>query len=210
MTYPENDDQFREVKIVEVDQKRGWMKFDDGFSFGIPADGLAAPAVGMTARLYGKGIGFKVRGLFLDGEKVYYRTEDEDRDHFDAMIFGKDSKEWLAKWDKGETVWSVEMGGLGPGYEQIIQIIAAEILRVFLDKKYDYTLWVDNTVWKLNRNEMESIVTPIIESLCCTGAQFAGAMNIATKLYRFGPIKSFTDPTIKDRLIQVSKQFPHL
>lgn len=37
--------------------------------------------------------------------------------------------ELLAAWDAGEIVWSVELGGLGPGYEQAIQIAAVEMAR---------------------------------------------------------------------------------
>src|SRR4051812_39145710 len=35
----------------------------------------------------------------------------------------------IKKWDKGEILWSIEMGGLGPSYEQTIQIAVIEILR---------------------------------------------------------------------------------
>lgn len=35
----------------------------------------------------------------------------------------------LAKWDSGESVWTLDMGGLGPGYEQAIQVLTIEMLR---------------------------------------------------------------------------------
>jgi hypothetical protein len=35
----------------------------------------------------------------------------------------------LAAWDAGGTIWTVEMGGLGPGYEQALQIAAVEFAR---------------------------------------------------------------------------------
>jgi len=41
--------------------------------------------------------------------------------------------ELLEQWDKGETIWSVEVGGLGPGYEQAIQIEAVEFARACKD-----------------------------------------------------------------------------
>ena len=47
-------------------------------------------------------------------------------------FYGKDAVEWLRRWDAGEGVWSIEMGGIGPGYEQCIQITAAEILRYMI------------------------------------------------------------------------------
>ena len=61
---------------------------DDGWSFYVPADSPVEPAVGMSCRMYGRGIGAPVRGLFLAGERVYYRTADEDRDYHDVQISG--------------------------------------------------------------------------------------------------------------------------
>ena len=29
-----------------------------------------------------------------------------------------DAAEQLRRWDAGDSIWTVEMGGLGPGYEQ--------------------------------------------------------------------------------------------
>lgn len=68
------------VTSVEPWNGGGWsLKFENGWCFGCPADSPVVPKPGMTARLYGKGIGYTVRGLFLDGRKVFYRTEAEDR-----------------------------------------------------------------------------------------------------------------------------------
>jgi len=39
------------------------------------------------------------------------------------------AQEALAKWDAGETLTSIEMGGIGPGYEQAIQIAIFEYIR---------------------------------------------------------------------------------
>ncbi len=39
------------------------------------------------------------------------------------------AQEALAKWDAGEILTSVEMGGIGPGYEQAIQIAIFEFIR---------------------------------------------------------------------------------
>lgn len=35
----------------------------------------------------------------------------------------------LARWDEGDTVFTVEMGGFGPGYEQAIQLLVFEMIR---------------------------------------------------------------------------------
>lgn len=39
------------------------------------------------------------------------------------------AKDALAAWDRGEIITTVEMGGLGPGYEQALQILVFEIIR---------------------------------------------------------------------------------
>lgn len=36
-------------------------------------------------------------------------------------------------WDRGEGVWTIERGGLGPGYEQCIQVLVVEVVRELLD-----------------------------------------------------------------------------
>lgn len=35
----------------------------------------------------------------------------------------------LQRWDLGDSVFTIEMGGLGPGYEQAIQLLVFEIVR---------------------------------------------------------------------------------
>lgn len=82
MSFPENDVQFEEVKIAGVEGApgKGWgIQRDDGWCFGVPADSPVEPRVGMTARFYGSGIGGVVRGLFLDGIEIFYRSERQQR-----------------------------------------------------------------------------------------------------------------------------------
>ena len=123
-------------------------------------------------------------------------------------FYGKDPAEWLDRWDKGETVWSIEMGGLGPGYEQAIQITVAEILRDMLFTKYDHTKWNDEKACKEVWEEIDKVGhIPPVSSLGVSGAQWEAAVNVASRLYRFGPI-ILNDDAIKDRHIQVSKNFP--
>lgn len=73
--------QYEEVTIesVEPDSSGGWtVKRSDGWSFWVQADSPIEPKPGMRARFYGKGIGFTVRGLTLDGVTVFYRTAAEE------------------------------------------------------------------------------------------------------------------------------------
>ena len=58
--------------------KGGWEIGHDGWIFFCPETDVA-PRVGTVARFYGRGFGFPVRGLDLDGHEVFYRTAEEDR-----------------------------------------------------------------------------------------------------------------------------------
>jgi hypothetical protein len=39
----------------------------------------------------------------------------------------------IEAWDKGDSVWSIDLGGMGPGYEQAIQVAAVEMARACKD-----------------------------------------------------------------------------
>ena len=209
----ELDKQYEETTIAEVEQEKSgaWsIKRADGWSFWVPADSPIEPKVGMTARFYGKGIGAAVRGLFLDDVKVYYFTEEEYAEKQEIDLYGASAADWLERWDAGKTVWSVEMGGLGPGYEQCIHITAAEILRHMIAKGYDWRKWEDSAEWKRVRDEIEKVgfENPVIKQLGLSGAQWGAAMNVASCLFRMGPRGVMNDERVKDRHIQVSKHFP--
>jgi hypothetical protein len=183
----------------------------DGWSFCIPdgADVVVRP--GMVARFYGKGIGFPVRGLFIDGQRVFYRTAAEQAEHHAIETYGKDAAEWLARWDAGRGVWSITMGGLGPGYEQCIQITAAEVLRHMLAAKYDPAEWHgSDEKWRRDVDAVRQFgfSDPTIEKLGLSGAQWGAAFSLARNLYERGPRATLGDERVKERLIQVSKHFP--
>lgn len=210
--FPKDDAEFTEHVIDKVDEKEGHYSIGyDGWGLGIGKDIPFKPEVGMTARFYGKGFGYRVRGVFLDGKKVWYRTEAEDAEHSEIELYGADAAEWLARWDAGRSVHSIEMGGLGPGYEQCIQITTAEILRHLLAEKYDVVAWTeDKDIWERDRDAIEKygFANETITALGLSGAQWGAALSLATKLYMDGPRKIMSEPSIKDRHIQVSKRFP--
>jgi hypothetical protein len=52
-----------------------WISFVDGLSFYIPPDSPVEPKVGDQCILFGKGAFSTVRGVLLNGQKVFYRTE---------------------------------------------------------------------------------------------------------------------------------------
>ena len=125
-------------------------------------------------------------------------------------FYGADATEWLRRWDAGRIVWTIEMGGFGPGYEQCIHITCAEILRYMLAQNYIADLWKNDAGWKQVREDIETMShkNPIIKTLGLSGAQWGAAMNLASQIYRHGPAKVMQDKRVKDRHIQVSHTFP--
>ena len=55
------------------------LTFENGWSFFMPDVGFA-PEVGQTAKLYGRGTGYTVRGLVVNDRVVFYRTEAEQEE----------------------------------------------------------------------------------------------------------------------------------
>ena len=119
-------------------------------------------------------------------------------------------QEWLKRWDNGEVVWSIEMGGLGPGYEQAIQITMAEILRFLIDRNYNSSLWSDKEAWQKDRDDIETMghESSLIHKLGLSGAQWGAALSLACQIYAKGPVAIMKDDSVKDRHILVSKNFP--
>jgi hypothetical protein len=211
--YPADDEDFVETPITGVkpsgkswaiQQQRGWYLYcgDD-----CPIE----PKVGMIARLYPRdNIGRRIRGLFIDGQCCWYRSEADDKDYREIQMYGKDAADWLRRWDAGEGVWSIEMGGPGPGYEQCIHITCAEILRWFIDNNVDATLWDEKDTARSIFDRMEKAVSevPAVKKLGLSGAQWGAAHNLACQFYRRGPRAVMLDERVKERHIQVCRVFP--
>lgn len=127
-------------------------------------------------------------------------------------FYGKDAVEWLRRWDAGETVWTIEMGGMGPGYEQCIQITVAEILRHMLDAKYKASDWMlDGEKWERDRDKIEEygFANKVIKQLGLSGAQWGAAVGLAAQFYRRGPADVMRDERVKqDRHIQTRRAMP--
>lgn len=81
MGYPTNDKQYEDVILESVeDSKEGYtLGFHQCTCFYVPKPTPIVPQKGMIARFYPGGLGFIVRGLFLDGVKVFYRSEQEQK-----------------------------------------------------------------------------------------------------------------------------------
>ena len=123
------------------------------------------------------------------------------------QLYGASVEEMIERWDNNESIWSVDMGGMGPGYEQALQIAALEILRHLIAAKYDAEEWTDKSKAERDRDLIEKAVTPTVSYLRLSGAQWGAAMNIASVFYMHGPTKAL-EMADEDRRIQVSKTFP--
>lgn len=90
--YP-NDSQYEDSTISRVSKTdSGWsVTRADGWSLFVPGTSPVVPAVGMSIRYYGEGIGRPIRGLFIDGQKVYYYTADQYADKCACDMYGTDA-----------------------------------------------------------------------------------------------------------------------
>ena len=85
------DTQYTESRITSVKEVTNcWqVTMFDGWSIWVPKgkhptvgapDSDVPPRAGETIRLYGKGIGFAVRGIVIGGRTYFYRTEEEQEE----------------------------------------------------------------------------------------------------------------------------------
>ena len=129
------------------------------------------------------------------------------------------TREWLSAWDAGDSVWSVDMGGMGPSYEQAIQTLMVEMVRdsncelttdelamadpePSVEKETRWNCWHDDTIKRLNGLPWGGF----------SGAQVGAAKTLAFLILRDGPdgVKdSLRKQGIDDRLIQISNDWHH-
>jgi hypothetical protein len=90
----ETDLDFEDTTIVGVtDEENGWaIEQARGWHFYVPKSYGVEPKVGDTARFYPGGIGRSVRGLVINGQVLYYRTEDDDRARFEQEMAERDQE----------------------------------------------------------------------------------------------------------------------
>ena len=130
--------------------------------------------------------------------------------------------ELLAKWDEGETIWSIELGGLGPGYEQAIQVAAIEITREALSDTDRLAPIMDSMKGTEEERRVATEAWDAIASAAIakvddrlgglSGAMYGAARWLAWQWVGNGGPRELYDRAHRDgkedRLIQVSKAFP--
>lgn len=79
--FPTNDNSYNESVLKDFsEEKDGYtITSSEGWSFYLPNKNVQ-PKIGQTIRCYGHGFGSVVRGMFLDGQKVFYRTVEEQEE----------------------------------------------------------------------------------------------------------------------------------
>lgn len=112
-------------------------------------------------------------------------------------------EEALKIWDSGESLFSVEMGGLGPGYEMAIQGLAFEMMR----ELKDFKSWEDKKARKKVQKNLDDVAHKLHAEPWgrFSGAQVGAAQGLAAMVCRQGYRVALRKPEVKDRLIQVSK-----
>lgn len=116
------------------------------------------------------------------------------------------AEEALRRWDAGQNLWSIEMGGLGPGYEQAIHIAAFELLRMALPlpRPSDPS---DADGWRALGKHIDEMPQPALKGMGLSGAQYGAALNIVMVTLRFG-WRAGIEKAPEDRRIQVDKRWP--
>jgi len=120
-------------------------------------------------------------------------------------------RELLAKWDNGEIVRTIEMGGIGPGYEQALQICGFEMIRYMIDNVPDWDKCEkDSGEWDKWRDGRDAVLFADdgpCKNYGLSGVQVGAAGNLASMFVRNGP-ETAVEMAEKDRQIMVSKNFP--
>jgi len=121
--------------------------------------------------------------------------------------FNKTWQEVAKDWNDGKNVWSGEMGGIGPGYEQCIQTLIFEILTdwdesqpVVVKDGAEYS-----PQFKEYADEISYKCSARLGGM--TGAQVGAAQSLAGQFIYFG-YQNMMEKLPDDRLIQVDKNWP--
>jgi hypothetical protein len=113
----------------------------------------------------------------------------------------------LAKWQGGDPVWSIEMGGLGPGYEQCIQVGAFELAKRIKDAALPDEKAALGDALDKHLYAVIAEVAPVLDGL--SGAQAGAIQNLAYHFVKDGYSETLHQVE-QDRRIQCSRKFPAL
>lgn len=86
MKWP-NDQEFEDTTITAVSlSDDGWeITTDRGWSFSVDKQWGVEPKIGHSVRFYGE-FGRPIRGLYIDGQKCFYRTPEQEKKHHAEQV----------------------------------------------------------------------------------------------------------------------------
>jgi len=122
------------------------------------------------------------------------------QEHIDSGLYPKDIEDAVQRWDHGDQVWTVEMGGIGPGYEQCIQVGMIELLRRLIGielpkKSEDWNEFLDA--------HLDDVLKEF--DLGLSGSQAGAIKQLACKFASQGWAST---EKVQDRMILISKNWP--
>lgn len=124
---------------------------------------------------------------------------------FDFSVQVDTARELLERWDAGNICWTIELGGLSPGYEQSIHIMVFEFLRDFVNVES----WNDITPEAIEeRRDAVYDRTFGGKDYGHSGAQVGAATSLAIQLARVGPRATMEAVDDESRFMQISRDFP--
>lgn len=116
------------------------------------------------------------------------------------------AKEYVDRWNAGDTLTSISMGGkgMGDGYEHAIQQTAVVILANMLAVDFDIALPDEEQREAWKNVELRIADDPDLDD-GLSGAMFYAARNLAAHFYRKGPAAVMTEEVVMKRHLRVSK-----
>lgn len=121
-----------------------------------------------------------------------------------ASSFTETAAEMVAEWDAGTIVHTLEMGGMGPGYEQAIQVLVMELCRAWADKtEPDWEAMEPEDI----ERERRLVYDQHFQGEGYSGAQVGAATSLAIAYCRRGP-RVCAGEVGDDRHTMVSRHFP--
>lgn len=98
--------------------------------------------------------------------------------------------ELVSAWDRGQLVPTIEMGGIGPGYEQALQALMIELLRCGDVSKFEEVARRESREWGH-----------------FSGAQVGAASNLAARVLKVGMVEARKEVDA-ERHILISTAWP--
>jgi hypothetical protein len=201
-------DKFQDKIITKVKEgDKGWtITTDDHWSFFVPKQSVV-PSVGQIARFYGDGIGSRVRGLDINGQEIFYRSPEQQRerllqevaemDERKKLEFEKNKSELDAKYNSLPKEFRERLDGFraanpdfrweNESYEMFCCQQAVEIANAFLSKATQdllNNLPVDKKAatylewFKILKFQQQKMIVPALSN-DHSGNTFGAACNLA-------------------------------